>query len=143
MRTLEEVREFFKNDVAIVSETPSKIPGVKTVEYRMPKLNADGTPTGEYGARVFKKTIYDPDIISDDEFIKRGLEAANDAIVGIGFDNSDTVNGLIKGGYIAATMVQNPYVMGYEGIKVAVSALRGTTPAEKILDTGVSVVTAD
>ena len=70
-------------------------------------------------------------------------EAANDAIVGIGFDNSDTVNGLIKGGYIAATMVQNPYVMGYEGIKVAVSALRGTTPAEKILDTGVSVVTAD
>jgi len=73
-------KEFFKNDVAIVSETPSKIPGVKTVEYRMPKLNADGTPTGEYGARVFKKTIYDPDIISDDEFIKRGLEAANDAI---------------------------------------------------------------
>ena len=46
----------------------------------MPKLNADGTLTGEYGARVFKKTIYDPDIISDDEFIKRGLEAANDAI---------------------------------------------------------------
>lgn len=73
-------KEFFKNDVAIVSETPSKIPGVKTVEYRMPKLNADGTPTGEYGARVFKKTIYDPDIISDDEFIKRGLDAANDAI---------------------------------------------------------------
>ena len=73
-------KEFFKNDVAIVSETPSKISGVKTVEYKMPKLNADGTPTGEYGARVFKKTIYDPDIISDDEFIKRGLDAANDAI---------------------------------------------------------------
>ncbi len=46
----------------------------------MPKLNADGTPTGEYGAKVFTKTIYDPDVISDDEFIKRGLEAANDAI---------------------------------------------------------------
>lgn len=56
------------------------MPGVKTVEYKMPKLNPDGTPTGEYGAKVFKKTIYDPDIISDDEFIKRGIEAANDAI---------------------------------------------------------------
>ena len=72
--------EFFKNDVEIISETPSKIPGVKTVEYKMPKLNPDGTPTGEYGSKVFKKTIYDSDIISDDEFISRGLEAANDAI---------------------------------------------------------------
>ena len=73
-------KEFFKNDVEIERETPSKIHGVKTVRYRIPKLNADGTPTGEYGARVFKKTIYGPDVISDDEFIKRGLEAANDAI---------------------------------------------------------------
>ena len=73
-------QEFFKNDVEIVTETPSKIPGVRTVEYRMPKLNADGTPTGEYGARVFKKTIYDPDVISDNDFMKRGLEAANNAI---------------------------------------------------------------
>ena len=73
-------QEFFKNDVEIVSEVSSKISGVKTVEYRMPKLNADGKPTGEYGARVFKKTIYDPDVISDNDFIKRGLEAANDAL---------------------------------------------------------------
>ena len=72
--------EFFQHDVEIIRETPSKIPGVSTVEYRMPKLNPDGTPTGEYGTKVLKKTIYNPEIISDDEFIKRGLEAANDAI---------------------------------------------------------------
>lgn len=52
----------------------------KTVEYRMPKLNPDGTLTGEYGLKVFKKTIYDPKIISDKEFVRRGLEAANNAI---------------------------------------------------------------
>lgn len=46
----------------------------------MPKLNPDGTPTGEYGARVFRKTIYDPNIICDDEYIRRGVEAANDAL---------------------------------------------------------------
>ena len=73
-------REFFKNDVKITSESQSKIPGVKTVEYRMPTLNKDGTPTGEYGTRVFRKTIYDPDIISDEVYIRRGLEAANDAL---------------------------------------------------------------
>ncbi|MFP3411347.1 CdiA family toxin C-terminal domain-containing protein [Bacillus sp. SIMBA_074] len=71
--------EFFKNDIKIVSESPSKILGVKTVEYNMPKLNMDGTPTGEYGNKVFTKTIYDPKIISDKEFINRGIEAANDA----------------------------------------------------------------
>ena len=33
-----------------------------------------------FGARVFKKTIYDPDVISDNDFMRRGLEAANDAL---------------------------------------------------------------
>ena len=50
----------------------------------MPKLNADGTPTGEYGAKVFRKTIYDPNIIRDEEYIKYGLEAANDAMNNVG-----------------------------------------------------------
>ena len=45
----------------------------------MPKLNMDGTPTGEYGNKVFTNNIYDPKIISDKEFINRGIEAANDA----------------------------------------------------------------
>ena len=39
----------------------------------------DGTPTGEYGNKVFTNNIYDPKIISDKEFINRGIEAANDA----------------------------------------------------------------
>ena len=33
--------EFYKNNVKVISEIPSKIPGVKSVEYKMPKLNAD------------------------------------------------------------------------------------------------------
>nr|WP_255787267.1 CdiA family toxin C-terminal domain-containing protein [Bacillus cereus group sp. BfR-BA-01355] len=73
------VKSSLKTILKIVSESPSKIPGVKTVEYNMPKLNMDGTPTGEYGNKVFTKTIYDPKIISDKEFINRGIEAANDA----------------------------------------------------------------
>lgn len=73
--------EFYKNDVQIVSKTNSKVSGVVVVEYKMPKLNMDGTPTGEYGNKVFVKTIYDPQFISDQNYVKRGIEAANNAML--------------------------------------------------------------
>jgi ribose transport system substrate-binding protein len=37
-------------------------------------------------------------------------------------------------------MAQNPYVMGYEGMKSAKVALDGGTNAQKSFDTGVSVI---
>ena len=40
-----------------------------------------------------------------------------------------------------ATMVQNPDVMGYEGVKAAVAALQGGTADGAVTDTGVTVVT--
>lgn len=55
------------------------------VEYNMPKLDGSTYPAtpipGEYGTNVFKKSIYDPTVIGDGEFIKRGLEAANNAML--------------------------------------------------------------
>ncbi len=53
---------------------------MSAVEYQIPELDAKGLPTGNYKKAIFKKSIYDPSIIPDDEYIKRGLEAANDAI---------------------------------------------------------------
>ena len=38
--------------------------------------------------------------------------------------------------------MQNPYKMGYEGVKAAVDHLEGR-PVEKRIDTGVTVVTND
>ena len=40
-------------------------------------------------------------------------------------------------------MVQNPDVMGYEGIKAAVAALQVGTADGAVTDTGVTVVTAE
>ena len=72
--------EFFKNDVKVVTAVPIKdIPGVTYYQYNMPKLGKDGWPVGEYGIRIFEKTVYDPSVISDSEYMRRGLEAANDA----------------------------------------------------------------
>ena len=51
--------------------------------------------------------------------------SGSDAIVGVGFDKSDAILGLIEDGYLLATMAQNPDVMGYEGVKAAVGALNG------------------
>lgn len=62
-------------------------------------------------------------------------------IVGVGFDKSDAILKLVEGGSLLCTMAQNPYVMGYEGMKSAVAALGGQTEFEDV-DTGVSVIDA-
>ena len=67
--------------------------------------------------------------------------SGSDAIVGVGFDKSDAILGLIQDGYLLATMAQNPDVMGYEGVKAAVAALGGETLGGAVTDTGVSVLT--
>ncbi|MDE6951410.1 MAG: ABC transporter substrate-binding protein [Lachnospiraceae bacterium] len=63
-------------------------------------------------------------------------------IVGVGFDKSDAIQGLITDGYLLCTMAQNPDVMGYEGVKAAVAAIGGESLGGKVTDTGVSVINA-
>ncbi len=70
------------------------------------------------------------------------VKAAGADVVCVGFDKSDAILGLIEDGYILATMAQNPDVMGYEGVKAAVAALKGESLGGKVTDTGVSVLTA-
>jgi ribose transport system substrate-binding protein len=75
--------------------------------------------------------------------IGNAIQEAGDKIVGVGFDKSDTILELIKGGNILCTMAQNPDKMGYEGMKVAEKALKGEATGEDYVDTGVSVITKD
>lgn len=70
-------------------------------------------------------------------------EAGDGSIVGVGFDKSDTIAELVKGGYLLATMAQNPDVMGKSGIEAAEKVLKGETLTETSVDTGVSVLTKD
>lgn len=75
--------------------------------------------------------------------IGNAIQEAGNEIVGVGFDKSDTILELIKGGSILCTMAQNPDVMGYEGMKVAEKALGGKDTGADYVDTGVSVITKD
>ena len=71
------------------------------------------------------------------------IKASGKPIVGVGFDKSDAIMGLINDGYLLATMAQNPDVMGYEGVKAAVAALKGESLGGKVTDTGVSVLKSE
>ena len=51
--------------------------------------------------------------------------SGKDGVIGVGFDKSDAILGLIDDGYLLCTMAQNPDVMGYEGVKAAVAAIGG------------------
>lgn len=64
-------------------------------------------------------------------------------VVGVGFDKSDAIFSLIKDGSLLCAMAQNPDVMGYEGMKAAVKAVKGEPIEKKSVDTGVSVLTKD
>jgi ribose transport system substrate-binding protein len=58
----------------------------------------------------------------------------------VAFDAADAEIGALKRGTIQALIVQNPFKMGYIGVKAAIKAINGEA-VEKLIDTGVSVVT--
>ena len=60
----------------------------------------------------------------------------------VGFDAEKALLDGLKAGQIDALVVQNPYKMGYEGVKAVAMAIKGQ-PVEKKIDTGVTVVTKD
>lgn len=69
------------------------------------------------------------------------IKASGTAVVGVGFDKSDAILGLIQDGYLLATMAQNPDVMGSMGVEACVKVLNGESLGGEVVDTGVSVLT--
>lgn len=65
-----------------------------------------------------------------------------DKVQVIGFDCSDPVVGYIRDGVVDATVVQNPYNMGYLGVRNAYKAYEGME-ISSVLDTGATLVTID
>ena len=61
-------------------------------------------------------------------------------IIGIGFDITPVIQEMIRDNTIKATLVQNPFTMGYLGMAEAVAALRGFDTGPQLINTGVSLV---
>lgn len=60
----------------------------------------------------------------------------------VAFDASEEELAALKEGVIQALIVQNPFKMGYVGVKAALDAIQGKQ-VEKRIDTGVTVVTLE
>jgi ribose transport system substrate-binding protein len=60
----------------------------------------------------------------------------------VGFDSSPKLVQGLRDGEILGLVLQNPMKMGYLGVKTMVAHLRGE-PVAKVIDTGVTLVTAD
>ena len=69
--------------------------------------------------------------------------SGSDEIIGVGFDKSDTLKGLIEDGYLVCTMSQNPDQMGKLGVQACIKALNGEDLGGEVTDTGVSVLTKE
>ena len=60
----------------------------------------------------------------------------------VAFDASPNEIKAMQNGVIQALLVQNPFAMGYMGVRQAVAAIQGK-PVEKRIDTGVTVITME
>jgi len=63
-------------------------------------------------------------------------------VVLVGFDSSPNLIEDLNAGVIDSLIIQNPYRMGYDGVKTLVDKLNGKTP-ERRIDTGVKLVTKE
>ncbi len=63
-----------------------------------------------------------------------------DTIKLVGFDADDKLIGLLKDGTIYALVLQDPYRMGYDGIKTALAASKGQK-VDAFVDTGANLIT--
>jgi ribose transport system substrate-binding protein len=63
-----------------------------------------------------------------------------DTIKMVGFDGDDKTIGMLKDGTIYALVLQDPYRMGYDGIKTALAASKGEK-VDAFVDTGANLIT--
>ncbi len=72
--------------------------------------------------------------------VGNAIKASGKPIIGIGFDKSDAILGLLKDSSLKAAMAQNPYTMGYLGVAQAYAALNDLSTGPAVIDTGVAVL---
>jgi ribose transport system substrate-binding protein len=82
----------------------------------------------------------EPSTVGAAQAIKQ--KGASGKIVLVGFDSSPNLIDDLKAGVIDSLIIQNPYRMGYDGVKTLVDKLNGKEPPRRI-DTGIKLVTKE
>jgi len=137
--SLEARAKGFKDELA------AKYPGLKLAAEKV----ADGQAAA--GLKIMTDLIAaDPDlrgVFASDPTMAEGVGQAiadgkkGDAIKAIGFDSDDKTEKLLENGALAGLVVEDPYRMGYDGIKTALAASKGDK-IDAFVDTGATLITA-
>ena len=127
-----------------LDEVKTKYPGLKVVADKY----ADGQATT--GLNMMTDLITaNPNLVgvfASNLIMAQGVGQAiaenklGDKIKVIGFDNDDKTVGFLKSGVLAGLVVQDPYRMGYDGVKTALAASK-KEKVEANVDTGANLVT--
>ncbi|MDR3495966.1 MAG: ABC transporter substrate-binding protein [Ancalomicrobiaceae bacterium] len=136
--SLDERAKGFKEELA------KKYPGLKLVEDKI----SDGTANGGLNivadlltARPNLRGIFASNLIQAQGAIQAIAEAkAQDKVKLVGFDSDDKLVKALKDGVMAATVVQDPFRMGYDGVKTALAASK-KEKVEAFVDTGANLIT--
>lgn len=90
------------------------------------------------------KGFFSPNNGSTVGFATALKESNRTDIAMVGFDFSEEMQAIIRDpAYNVSTMLQRQYLMGYDGVRLAVELANGGTVAEKDIDTGVMAVDFD
>ena len=138
--SLDQRAKGFKEEIA------AKYPSLKLVADKV----ADGMPTT--GLNIMTDLITaNPDlrgVFASNLTMAQGAGQAiaenkvSDKIMLVGFDSDDKTVKLLADGNIKALIVQDPFRMGYEGIKTALAASKGEQVPESV-DTGANLITKE
>ena len=136
--SLDQRRQGFKEELA------AKYPGLTVIADRI----ADGQATTALNIMTDLITA-DPNlkgVFTSNLIMAQGAGQAvaenklGDKLTLIGFDSDDKLVKLLQDGSIYALIVQDPFRMGYDGVKTALSVSKGESVAKDV-DTGVNVIT--
>jgi ribose transport system substrate-binding protein len=137
-----------QREAGFIQELKEKYPGIQLIS-----SDQYAGPTRDTAKRASENLInrYGDDlqgIFTPNESSTAGmllaLQDVNKAgkLAFVGFDASDTFIEAMKAKQLDGIVVQNPFNMGYLGVRTMVEALLGKT-VEKRIDTGVTMVTLD
>lgn len=138
--SLDERSKGFKEQLA------SKYPGIKLVADKV----SDGTANGGLNITTDLLTafpnlrgIFASNLIQAQGAIQAIAESkAQTKVKLVGFDSDDKLVKALKDGVMAATVVQDPFRMGYDGVKTALAASKGEK-VETFVDTGANLITGE
>jgi len=146
INSLPGVGSLTARDKGFTEELAAKYPDLKLVATKV----ADGQATTGLNITTDLLTA-NPNLVgifADNLIMAQGAgqaiaeNKAADKVALVGFDSDEKLIKFLNDGVISALVVQDPYRMGYDGIKTALAASKGEK-VEANVDTGANLVTKD